>query len=150
MTDYHIRPAAKADIGSIVELCEAHANFEGCDYNRKGKAERLSTYLFKEKPLIRCLVLEIGQDIMGYATYMREFSTWDAAYYMHMDCLYFKPEARRKGYGRKFIERIFAEAKAEGCVNVQWQTPADNMDAIAFYNSIGGKSKTKIRFQVDM
>lgn len=149
MTDYEIRAATQQDIQSIIDLCERHAKFENCDYDRAGKADSLLHHLFKEGASVKCIVVETGKGIEGYATFMPEFSTWDAAYYMHMDCLYLDPELRGRGVGRRIVEMIHINAKSLGCVNVQWQTPKDNYDAIAFYNKMNASSKEKLRFYLN-
>ena len=149
MSDYTIRPATQKDIESIIDLCKEHAQFESSDYDKTGKAEKISRHLFSGTSSIKCLVVETAGGIKGYATFMPEFSTWDASYYMHMDCLYLKPELRRKGIGREIITFIFSEAKAMGCVNVQWQTPEENLDAIEFYKKVNAVPKKKVRFFLD-
>lgn len=149
MPDYTIRPARQQDIGAVIELCEEHAMFEGCEYDKTDKADKLSNHFFKEIASVKCVVVETAEGIKGYATFIHEFSTWDAAYYMHMDCLYLNLELRGKGIGRKIIELIYSDAKLAGYVNVQWQTPNNNYDAIKFYKKIGARAKDKVRFYLN-
>ncbi len=146
MADYTIRSASEKDIDAIIDLCEAHAKFEGAEYDRTRKSARLASFIFGPDAPIKCIVVETSDGVLGYATYTREFSTWDAGYYMHMDCLYLDAQLRGKGIGRKMVEMIFSEAAAGGCVNLQWQTPVDNEDAIRFYERLGAIPKKKIRF----
>lgn len=150
MPDYQIRKACPSDIGAIIKLCEDHAKYEGADYDKTGKAGRLSDYLFNESSLISCLVAVVDEQIKGYATFMPEFSTWDAAYYLHMDCLYLKPEVRGWGLGKEIMILIREEAKSAGYVNIQWQTPTDNTKAIVFYKKIGAIPKDKVRFYLNL
>ena len=65
--------------------------------------------------------------LLGFATSRPEFSTWDAAYYLHLDCLYL-----RRGRGR-----------------IQWQTPIFNTNAIALYRRLGATEKNKALFYLD-
>jgi ribosomal protein S18 acetylase RimI-like enzyme len=143
--DFQIRPAKEQDVAELVKLCEAHAAFEGAWYSTAGKSEKLHKSIF-ENHHISCLVLEVSGNIRGYATYRPEFSTWDCAFYMHMDCLYLAPEERGKGFGRMMVDVIVAEAKKLGCANVQWQTPIDNQQAITFYKKTKAVPKEKMRF----
>ena len=149
MADYKLRAANEQDIDSIIDLCEQHARFENCNYDRTGKADKLCYHLFRANATIKCIVVETTRGIEGYATFMHEFSTWEAAYYMHMDCLYLKPELRGKGIGRKIVELIYTAASSAGCVNVQWQTPEDNYEAIGFYRKMNAAPKQKVRFYLD-
>ena len=145
-----IRPAKEADLPSIIQLCKAHADFEKGSYSPEGKEEPLRKVLFSNEPLLYCLVVEDGEDIVGYATYMKQYSTWQAEHYIYLDCLYLKEEARGFGTGEEIMERIKDEAKKMGCSLIQWQTPDFNTRAIKFYKRIGGYSKSKERFHLDL
>jgi GNAT superfamily N-acetyltransferase len=142
---YKIRNAAPADIEIIIELCAEHADYEQADYSPDGKADKLSRYLFGENPRLYCLIAETESEILGYATYMLEFSTWDAGFYVHMDCLYLRPHARGFGIGEELIKEIAKAAMENKCNEIQWQTPVFNERAIKFYYRMGAASKEKLR-----
>ncbi len=144
--EYKIRNAKPEDITEIIELCSEHALFEKCEFERDGKAEKLTNFLFSEKPAIFCLIVENNQEILGYATYSFEFSTWNANFYTHMDCLYLRPQARNYGIGEKLIEEIAKITKLNGYEEIQWQTPKFNEKAIKFYQRIDASYKEKYRF----
>lgn len=141
-----IRKAQPDDINEIINLCSEHAAFEKAEYSKEGKAEKLSRHLFGDTPSLYCLIAEEQGNILGYATYMTEFSTWDAGYYLHMDCLYLRPEARGKGIGEAMVQKLKQESKRLGCSLIQWQTPEFNTRAMKFYYRIGATSKNKVRF----
>jgi len=141
-----IRFAQKKDVSQIIELCKEHADYEKVDYEHKNKTELLSNFLFEQNPSLKCLVVEQENVIIGYATFMKQFSTWDADYYIYLDCLFIKETTRGKGLGRLIMERIKEYAKTEDCSTIQWQTPDFNKKAIDFYHKIGGISKSKERF----
>ncbi|MDO7173716.1 GNAT family N-acetyltransferase [Mariniflexile sp. AS56] len=141
-----IRFAKERDIKDIIKLCALHAAFEGAAFNISNKEELLSKYLFSGSDVLKCLVVEEGSQIVGYATFMKQFSTWDAQFYIYLDCLFFKKEMRGKGLGTKLMNKIKSHAKTENCHSIQWQTPNFNIKAIQFYQKIGAMSKTKERF----
>ena len=141
-----IRYAEVADLAHIIELCHQHAQFEGANYSAEGKLASLRIALFAEVPALYCVVVELDADIVAYASYMRQFSTWDAGYYLYMDCLYLKDEVRGLGIGAKLMQWIRGEAKRLHCKHIQWQTPIDNESAIGFYRQQGAIDKTKARF----
>jgi ribosomal protein S18 acetylase RimI-like enzyme len=149
MNKYMIRTCNKEDINQVIDLCEEHAIYEQAIYNKVGKASQLSSYLFCENPSIHCLVVESGTELVGYATYSYEFSTWDANLYAHMDCLYLKPTWRGRGIGEELIKEIAKAAIQKGITQIQWQTPDFNTRAIKFYNRIGATSKSKERFTMN-
>ena len=146
--EYKIRNAKPEDITEIIELCSEHALFGKCEFEREGKAEKLTTFLFSEKPAIYCLIAENNQEILGYATYSYEFSTWNADFYTHMDCLYLRPQARNYGIGKKLVDEIVRITKLNGYQEIQWQTPEFNKKAIKFYQRIGATYKEKYRFNL--
>ncbi|MCF6280472.1 MAG: GNAT family N-acetyltransferase [Flavobacteriaceae bacterium] len=150
MDNIKIRFAKKEDIHQIIDLCEAHANYEQCDYLKNGKAEKLSIDLFADAPKLFCLIVEKDNRLVGYATYMKQYSTWDANKYIYMDCLYIKDDARGFGLGEKLVRRIQEEGRKLGCNLVQWQTPNFNVRAIKFYKRIGATSKEKERFFLEI
>lgn len=141
-----IRFAEKKDIPQVIDLCKQHANYENVEYDRKNKEELLFNVIFGEFPVLKCLVVAKENTIIGYATYMKQFSTWDADFYIYLDCLFFTEETRGKGLGTTLMEKIREYAKTENCSVIQWQTPDFNKKAIRFYQKIGGLSKTKERF----
>ncbi len=145
-----IRFAQKKDLEQIVGLCQEHAEYEQAQYESKGKPELLSNFLFCPNPILQCLVAEQEKSLVGYATFTKQFSTWDAAFYIYLDCLYLKRNVRGKGLGRQFMERIKHHAVSQDCNIIQWQTPDFNIKAINFYEKIGGLSKTKERFELNI
>ena len=145
-----IRFAKKEDLNRIVDLCYDHATFEKAEYSKENKVNRLQNDLFAKPPKLYCLVVQSDKYLIGYATYMRQYSTWDAEGYIYMDCLYLKEFARGLGIGKKLIKRIREEGKNLDCKTLQWQTPDFNTRAIKFYEALGAVSKSKERFFLDI
>ena len=146
MSDVSIRFIKENEIDRLVDLSELHAEFERAEYTREGKEENLRRHLFQENSPLFCLVAIGNNKIVGYATYMQQYSTWDASYYYYMDCLYLESASRSKGIGQQLMERIEAEGQKNGIKMIQWQTPEFNTRAIKFYNRFGGVSKSKERY----
>lgn len=140
-----IRPARPADVQELVQLCAEHAAYERTDYSPEGKPEALSAMLFAPDARLLCLVAEVEGQLIGYASFSVEVSTWDADRYMHMDCLFLRTGARNKGIGRMLMQRIAQQALALGVTRMQWQTPAFNTDAIRFYRRMQPVEKEKVR-----
>jgi GNAT superfamily N-acetyltransferase len=143
-----VRGVKPSDVEALVALCAEHANYERATYSPEGKAALLQVALFEQRSLYGWVV-ESEQILVGYAAATLEFSTWDAAYFLHMDCLYLKAEARGQGLGEKLLREVATLAKEKNCVNVQWQTPEWNLGAMNFYKRMGATSKNKVRFFLD-
>lgn len=144
-----VRAARPEDLRALVRLCAAHAAYERAGYDPSGKADGLGTLLFGRPPRLFCVVAEHGRDLIGYATWSQEISTWDACLYAHMDCLYLDPEARGRGIGRRLVTHVAREALGTGCRLMQWQTPTFNTRAMRFYARLGATRKEKVRFFLD-
>lgn len=141
-----IRFAHKSDLDALVNLCKLHAIFEESEYDVLGKKELLDKHMFSHNPSLFCLVVEKAYNLIGYATYMKQFSTWDADHYIYMDCLFMTEESRGFGLGEKLIHQIKVEAKKLDCSVIQWQTPNFNKRAMKFYERIGAFGKSKERY----
>lgn len=150
MDDLRIRPVEPGDLAGIVRLCAAHAAYEGAEYDPSNKARELRKLLFVSPARLFCRVVEIGTAVpprlAGYVTWAEEVSTWHAAAYLHMDCLYLEPEVRGAGIGRRLVAGLARDGVARGHKLLQWQTPGANVDAIRFYDRLGASGKHKVRF----
>lgn len=141
-----IRFAEEKDLSSIIELCKAHAQYERSSFKEENKKEQLSKHILNPDSEIKCLIAESDTEIIGYATFFKQFSTWDAGYYMYVDCLFLKENARGNGTGKQIMELIKSYSKEQGCPIIQWQTPGFNIRAIKFYTLLGAERKNKKRF----
>ncbi|KRD11494.1 GCN5 family acetyltransferase [Flavobacterium sp. Root901] len=144
--EYLIRNCEPHDLPKLVVLCQKHAEFEKAAFSAEGKEKKLKEAIFNKNPKLFCLVVAANQTITGYVSYTFDYSTWDAADFMYMDCLFLEEEARNFGIGEVLIEKLKEIAAEKNCINIQWQTPQFNERAIKFYNRIGAKGKDKVRF----
>lgn len=142
------RHAHPEDLPRVAELAAEHAAYEQAGPPPADLAARLHRLLFDtETPRLRCLVAELPDGTLaGYATCAPELSTWDAAEYLHMDCLYLTAEARGHGLGALLMSAVRREARTLGLPEIQWQTPTWNDGAIRFYDRLGATSKEKRRY----
>lgn len=144
-----IRQATPSDLPELVELCTEHAAYERSEFDPKGKEEALRDMIFSTGARLYCIVAVEEERLKGYATFSVECSTWDAAYYMHMDCLFLRSEARNKGLGKQLMKAIAQQALEMGVTRMQWQTPSFNVDAVRFYDRLGPVKKEKYRLFLD-
>ncbi len=148
--EYLIREVRENEIGLIVELCQKHAAHERMTYNPIQKKELLKKAIFSEVKQLYCFVIESNCMIVGYFTYTFDFSTWDASPFLYLDCLYIEAEFRGMGIGKTIIDRLREIGRKNDCVNIQWQTPIFNENAIEFYRRIRAIEKQKLRFTTEL
>ncbi|MEU8772539.1 GNAT family N-acetyltransferase [Streptomyces sp. NPDC048606] len=142
-----VRPARPEDLPRLVELVHEHIAFERAAPRPDGLADRLAPLLFADSPRLWVLLAEGPRGaVVGYAACSEEFSFWDAAPYLHMDCLYLAEEARGHGLGAALTAGVADLARERGLARVEWQTPDWNEGAIAFYDRLGADSRPKRRY----
>ena len=64
-----IRNARAHDLNELVLLCIEHAAYERSSFDPAGKEQALHRMLFAPDARLRCLVVEEGGALVGYATY---------------------------------------------------------------------------------
>lgn len=146
--EYIIRKCEESDLSELIELCKEHIEYEQAIYMEIEKYKSLKQALFSVPQKLYCLVVESNKQLVGYSTYTFDFSTWDAAMFLHLDCLYLKSESRSHKIGEKIMSMLQIIAKQNNCISIQWQTPIFNERAISFYERVGGKWKDKKRFSL--
>lgn len=144
--EYTIRPCKESDLDTLVELCEAHAAYEKSNYDPTGKKEKLKEAVFGDTQKLNVWIVEIDGRAEGFTSYTFDFSTWDAAPFLYVDCLYLSEKCRSKGIGAEIMRKIREVARENNCINIQWQTPEFNARAIKFYVGLGSTGKQKMRF----
>jgi GNAT superfamily N-acetyltransferase len=144
--EYLIREFQESDIDQLIILCAKHAAHEKSAYDPKDKAEHLKNALLSDNPCLQCWIVVVKDELAGYATFTFDFSTWDARYYLHLDCIYLEEKFRGLGIGKEIMNRLLAAARKKNCINLQWQTPVSNGPAIRFYEGITSNALDKKRF----
>lgn len=141
-----LRFIEEKELNVLTDLIKEHRAFEKAEVDLSPSKTNLAQHLFSEQPALFCLVAEKDHQIVGYASYMKQFSTWDAEFYLYLDCLYLREEARGQGLGQIMMQRLKVEAQNLNCKWLQWQTPVFNANAINFYKKLGARSLSKERF----
>ena len=77
----------------------------------------------------------------------RRISTWRAAEYLHLDCLYISDPFRNAGLGTQLMQKVASDARSLGCDFIEWQTPSWNTEAIRFYVRVGSVGALKMRYR---
>jgi len=139
------RPLERRDLPELAQLCREHAEFEKAAWNDFDRTEKLDA-LFLDSADARCWVVDGEGELAGFASVTLERSTWDADRFLHLDCIFLRPGYRGRALGQVLMTRVARAAVEFGAVNLQWQTPAWNADAIRFYRRLGASAAEKLRF----
>ena len=134
---FALRSAELRDVGAIVALIRELAEFEQLPHLLQVPPEKLRPQLFGERPAAEALVAERGGEVVAFALFFRNFSTFLAQPGLYLEDLYVKPEHRGHGIGKALLNRLAALAVERECGRFEWSVLDWNEDAIRFYRGMG-------------
>lgn len=145
-----LRRASDSDIPQIIAMMEDHARYERAQFNPEGLAPKLSEAMQGCSPRLTIFVAEVDTVLMAYCSLVKEFSSWSASEYLHMDCLFVNSKARGNSLGKQLFDHALRFARDLEVSEIQWQTPEWNHGAIRFYERLGAKHSAKRRFKLNV
>lgn len=132
-----IRPAQPADTPALVALIGELAAFEQLTHLLQVTPERLSLHLFGQRPAAECVVVEQDDEVLAFALYFHNFSTFLGQPGLYLEDLYVRPAHRGKGIGRSLLSHLAGVAQERGCGRFEWSVLDWNANAISFYEKLG-------------
>jgi GNAT superfamily N-acetyltransferase len=132
-----IRTAREGDVGALVELIHALAEYERSAGSVEIDRELLHTALFGDSPTVFAHVAEEEGRIVGMAIWFLNFSTWTGHHGIYLEDFYVRPEERGRGIGRALLAELATIARHSGYSRVEWAVLNWNETALRFYRSIG-------------
>jgi len=140
-----IRAAVPADVPAIVGLIRELAEFEQLSHLVKVTPQTLEPHLFGARPVAEALVVELEQQVVAFALFFTNFSTFLGQPGLYLEDLYVQPAHRRAGIGRALLRRLAALAVQRQYGRFEWSVLDWNQDAISFYTSMGATVMTDWR-----
>lgn len=134
---FSLRAAELRDVGAIVQLIRELAEFEQLTHLLQVTPEKLRPQLFGERPAAEALVAERGGEVLAFALFFTNFSTFLAQPGLYLEDLYVKPAHRGAGIGRALLSRLAALAVERQYGRFEWSVLDWNVDAIRFYEGMG-------------
>ena len=112
------------------------AEYEKLSHTVSGTANDLRKWIF-EDPVVDCLVAVEGGNVVGYAIFFRNFSTFRVKPGVWLEDVFVTPERRSAGIGKALLNAVIDFASERGYGRVEWSVLDWNEPAIKFYESIG-------------
>jgi GNAT superfamily N-acetyltransferase len=134
---FAIRPAELRDVSAIVGLIRELAEFENLTHLLQVTPEKLRPQLFGEKPVAESLVAESEGEVIAFALFFTNFSTFLAQPGLYLEDLYVRPTHRGRGVGEALLTRLGRLAVERNYGRFEWSVLDWNENAIRFYERMG-------------
>ena len=135
--DPSIRYATREDVPVLLSMIRELAQFEELLHVMQADEPGLAQELFAEPRVAEALLAELGGEVVGFALFFHNFSTFVGRKGLYLEDLYVRPHARRRGVGRALITFVAKIAVERRCGRFEWSVLDWNTRAIDFYRSLG-------------
>jgi L-amino acid N-acyltransferase YncA len=132
-----IRSAEPRDIPEILALIKELADYEKAPDEAKATEPQLRDALFSQNPKVFCEMVEVDGQILGFAIWFLNFSTWQGKHGIYLEDLYIRPQYRGQGWGKKLLQHLAAKCVANDWGRFQWWVLDWNEPSIEFYKALG-------------
>jgi GNAT superfamily N-acetyltransferase len=132
-----LRATEPRDVDAIVELIRELAAFENLTHLLQVTPEKLRPQLFGERPVAESLVAEVDGQVVAFALFFTNFSTFLAQPGLYLEDLYVQPVHRGKGIGEALLKRLARLAVEREYGRFEWSVLDWNENAIRFYQRMG-------------
>jgi GNAT superfamily N-acetyltransferase len=136
-TSFSIRPAQPSDVAHIHAMIVELAVFEKLEHQMVATEALLHEGLFGSKPSCEAIIGEEDGEVVTYALFFHNFSTFLAKKGLYLEDLYVRQAYRGKGYGTRMLRRLAQIAVERGCGRFEWSVLDWNEPAINLYKAMG-------------
>ena len=115
-----IRPARAADVPVIYQLIRDLAGYEKALPEVTGTEQDLRQALLADSPAVFVHVAEHDGEVVGFALWFLNFSTWAGQHGIYLEDLYVRPDMRRFGLGRALLAELARICVERGYARLEW------------------------------
>ena len=133
-----IRPATPEDVPEILAMIAELADYERAPHEATATAAQLRSALFSSTPAVYAHVAVDGGDVVGFALWFLNFSTWRGVHGIYLEDLYVRPGARGGGFGKALLAELARICEERGYARLDWWVLHWN-PAREFYDAIGAE-----------
>ena len=131
----HLRPAGVADIPAILPMMIDFNRSEAIDWD-PGPGQRALRDLLEHPEVGRLLLIDDG-GVQGYLLLTFGFDLEFGGRYAFLTEVFVRPQARRRGLGRRALAELDQHARAAGVHAVHLAVNPHNAPALALYRAAG-------------
>lgn len=137
MNSVSIRPAEPGDEQVLLSLIHELAVYEREPDQVKTTSEQLATALFGPTPLAEAVLAEVEGEVVGFALFFTNFSTWVGRPGLYLEDLFVRESRRGCGVGKALLLHLAGIARERNYGRMEWSVLDWNQPAIDFYRSLG-------------
>lgn len=137
--NFSIRPAGPSDVAHIHAMIVELAVFEKLEHQVVATEAMLHEGLFGERPACEAIVGEEHGEVVTFALFFHNFSTFLSRKGLYLEDLYVKQAHRGKGHGRQMLVALAQLALERHCGRFEWSVLDWNENAINFYKGMGAE-----------
>ena len=134
-----IRRVRPGDETELTAMIHELAGFERATDECTVTESHLRKALFGDQPTVHGHIAEVDGQAAAAALWFRNFSTWDGVAGIYLEDLFVRPQFRRRGLARRMLAALARECVAGGYTRLSWAVLDWNVNAIALYDTVGGK-----------
>jgi GNAT superfamily N-acetyltransferase len=132
-----IRPATPDDVPVILALVRELAAYERAPEMVVATESDLHESMFGGGAMAYCHVAELDDQVVGFALWFLNFSTWVGRPGIYLEDLYVRPRTRGHGLGKALLTALIDLARDRGYGRVEWSVLDWNESAQGFYRALG-------------
>jgi GNAT superfamily N-acetyltransferase len=133
----YIRCARPEDSGRIFSLIRELAEYEKLSHEVEATEAMIADALFSASPRLFCEIAEWNGEVVGFAVWFLNFSTFAGRFGIYLEDLFVRPQYRGKGIGKALLAHLAKTCVENGWARLQWAVLDWNEPSIAFYKSLG-------------
>jgi GNAT superfamily N-acetyltransferase len=132
-----IESASERDIPVILKFIRDLAEYEKLSHLVVATEESVRQNIFGPNPVAEVLIAYWNDQAVGFALFLRNFSTFLGQVGIYLEDLFVEPAHRGKGIGKALLVRLAQLAVERGYGRLEWSVLDWNTPSIEFYRSLG-------------
>ena len=139
----NIRPAEPRDVPALIAMVLELAAYENAPEQAIATEADFTRDLFGESPRVHALVVEVSGEVVAYAFYFLNYSTWLGRHGIYLEDLYVRPAFRGQGFGKALLIRLAQVCVEQGYGRLDWSVLDWNTPSRDFYAALGAEGLTE-------
>jgi GNAT superfamily N-acetyltransferase len=115
-----VREASAEDVPLILTMIRELAEYEHLSHEVVATEDSLREWLFGEIPVAEVVIAEHGEEVVGFALFFHNFSTFLGRPGIYLEDLYVRLSFRGRGLGKAMLAHLAKLAKERGCGRLEW------------------------------